>query len=367
MGKLEFLDALKRAMTGLAPELQAKTLGFYDQRFVDGAAEGRSEEEIAKEFDDPRKIAMTLRANTHMQAFQAKKDPASFGRMLFAGIGLAIFNLFMVVPAMVYFSLLMALYACGLAFYLGGAVVTASGLSGANEIRLDGPLRNVIVLDDEEGHRGGDKQTKVSISETGIEIYSEPNEATPARSPAVTVTVDEDVPRAVNRAAATAAAEAKAAAAEAKAAAAEVAAVSAVAAQAAQAAGEAAGEAAGKAAEAAGEAAGKAAEAAGEAADAAGEAAAAAGEAAQAAGDGIDEDDSKRSVRVIKRAESVASNGIVLSTGDDDNSRATQTVIGLMMVVGGIILLLLSLVITRYTFIGIKRYFDMNLSLLRGH
>jgi uncharacterized membrane protein len=315
MGKLEFLDALKRAMTGLPPELQAKTLGFYDQRFVDGVAEGRTEEDIAKEFDDPRKIAMTLRANTHMQAFQTKKNPASFVRMLFAGIGLAIFNLFMVVPAMVYASLLIALYASGLAFYLGGAVITASGLSGANEIKLDGPLRNVIIFDDDE-HGRGDKQTKISISEQGIEVYSEPSSDKPSKGASVTVTVDEDAPAAVARAAATAAAQAEAAA---------------------------------------------------EAATAAAEQAASAAEDAAAAIGDQDEADSKRSVRVIKRAESVASNGIVLSTGDDDQSRATQIFVGLAMVLGGIILLLLSLVITRYTFIGIKRYFDMNLSLLRGH
>lgn len=330
MGKLEFLDALKRAMTGLPPELQAKTLGFYDQRFVDGVAEGRTEEDIAKEFDDPRKIAMTLRANTHMQAFQTKKNPASFVRMLFAGIGLAIFNLFMVVPAMVYASLLIALYASGLAFYLGGAVITASGLSGANEIKLDGPLRNVIIFDDDE-HGRGDKQTKISISEQGIEVYSEPGPDQPSKGASVTVTVDEDAPAAVARAAATAAAQAEAAA-------------------------EAASAAAAEAASAAAE----------QAATAAEDAAAAVEDAATAIGD-QDEADSKRSVRVIKRAESVASNGIVLSTGDDDQSRATQIFVGLAMVLGGIILLLLSLVITRYTFIGIKRYFDMNLSLLRGH
>ena len=38
MGKLEYLDALKRAMLGLPPDVQAKTLAYYEQRFVDGIA-----------------------------------------------------------------------------------------------------------------------------------------------------------------------------------------------------------------------------------------------------------------------------------------------------------------------------------------
>ena len=77
MGKLEYLDALKRAMLGLPPETQAKTLAWYEQRFVDGIAQGRSEESIAEELGDPRKVAVTLRASTHMDAFSAKKNPAN--------------------------------------------------------------------------------------------------------------------------------------------------------------------------------------------------------------------------------------------------------------------------------------------------
>jgi uncharacterized membrane protein len=276
MGKIEYVEALKRAMTGLPPELQAKTLAFYEQRFVDGVAIGRTEADIAAEQDDPKKIAMTLRANTHLQAFEQKKNPANLLRMAVAAVGLAIFNLFMVVPAMVYAALLASLYATGIAFYLGGAVVTASGLSGANEIKLDGPLRNVIIHDGRPDHKD-ELQTKVAISEHGIRIFSEREDDKGATSGASTVTLGEP------------------------------------------------------------------------------------------AADEVQDKSDKRSVRAIKRAESVASEGIVFSTGDDETSRATQTVVGIGMILGGIILLLLSLVVTRYTFIGIKRYIEMNFSLLKGN
>jgi hypothetical protein len=42
-------------------------------------------------------------------------------------------------------------------------------------------------------------------------------------------------------------------------------------------------------------------------------------------------------------------------------------VVGFGMVLGGIALFLLSLVVTRYTAVGIKRYVQMNFSLLKGH
>jgi uncharacterized membrane protein len=183
MGKLDYLDALKRAMTGIAPETQAKTLAFYEQRFVDGIEAGRSEREIAAEQDDPKKIAMTLRASMHMLAFETKKNPANFVRMGFAAIALLIFNIVMVVPAIVYASLLASLYAFGLALYLYGVVITASGLSGATEVRLDGPLSNVVVHDpDDQG-----RQTKVAISGGNIQIYTEP-----AAGQAVANGADED-------------------------------------------------------------------------------------------------------------------------------------------------------------------------------
>jgi uncharacterized membrane protein len=273
MGKLEYLDALKRAMAGLPVEAQAKTLAYYEQRFVDGVAAGRSEEDVAQELDDPKKIAMTLRANTHMRAFEEKRNPANFVRLMVAVLGLAIFNLFMVVPAIVYASLLASLYACALALYLGGVAVTASGLAGASELVLDGPLKHFVINGrDDEGER---QQAKVTIDATGIHVDE--------NFRGVEVEADAD---------ATATASAGA-------------------------------------------------------------------ESDEAA-------DTNRSERVIRGAESVAERGIKVYTDMDSDSRATQTAVGLAMVVGGIVLFLLSLVVTRYTFIGIRRYIDMNLSLLKG-
>lgn len=266
MGKLEFLDALKRAMTGLPPELQAKTLAYYEQRFVDGLAAGRSEADISKDLDDPKKIAMTLRANSHLSAFQQKRNPYNLVRLIVSAFGLAIFNLFMVVPAIVYASLLAAMYACALAFYVAGIAITASGLSGANELVLAGPLRHFVISDD-----AGDSntQTKVTIDEDGVRVFQE-KIPDPHPAPAV----------------------------------------------------------------------------------------------AGSAADSPDEADA--AVPVIKRAEAVAGHGIRISTGMDAGSRTTQTLFGLSMVVGAIILFLLSLVVTKYTIVGIKRYIDMNFSLLKG-
>ena len=266
MGKLEYLDALKRAMHGLPPETQAKTLAWYEQRFVDGVAAGRSEESIAEELGDPRKVAVTLRASTHMDAFTARKNPANALRLLVSSAGLIVFNLFMAIPAAVYAALLVTVYACALGFYVSGIAITASGLAGANELILNNPLHRVERMEDgSERRTTTGSRTRVAIGDQGIHVYQEDP---PSRDEA----------------------------------------------------------------------------------DAEAEA----------------DNDMGQYELVIRRAEKVADTGIQITTDLDKESRTTQTVFGLAMVCGGILLFLLSLVVTKYTFIGLKRYLRMNLSLLKG-
>ena len=292
MGKLEYLELLKRAMLGLPPEIQAKTLGYYEQRFVDGINAGRSEQDVAQELDDPKKIAMTLRASSYSAQLGAqpqaaaagaaqagpqfapladKRNPARVVRMLVSGAGLAIFNLFMLVPALVYSALLFALYVTALAFYLSGVAVTASGLAGNGELLLNLPTRYVnIDADDPEGKR----QVRVQIDDTGIHVHEEGASTPPAANE----------------------------------------------------------------------------------------------EPGQAQEDGQAREQARRDRPRLRRGAGVAgANSLRITTDMDADSRTTQTLFGAGMVLGGIALFLLSLVVTRYTAIGIKRYAQMNLSLLKGH
>ncbi len=284
MGKLEYLELLKRAMLGLAPDVQAKTLGYYEQRFVDGLNAGRSEQDVAGELDDPKKVAMTLRANSYQAQFGAqfgtqpgaqaavpagiqpgiqpgaqfdKPGPAGVLRLLISGAGLAIFNLFMIVPAMVYSALLFSLYVAALAFYLGGVAITASGLAGNGELLLDLPTRYLQVDDDADGAK---RQLRVQIDETGINVHEEGADPLPPN-----------------------------------------------------------------------------------------------------------DDDTRSHSRLRRGASVVAGNTLHITTDMDADSRTTQTLFGFGMVLGGIALFLLSLLVTRYTFTGIKRYIQMNFSLLKGH
>jgi uncharacterized membrane protein len=247
-------------MLGLPPDVQAKTLAYYEQRFVDGVAAGRGEPDVARELDDPTKIAMTLRASAHLNAFAEKKNPANVVRVAVSAVGLAIFNLFMIVPAMVYSALLFALYVCALTFYLAGIATTASGLAGANELVLDWPSRFVTIDDDGRG-----RQMRIEIGSHGINVTQERPQIADPLPPAE-----------------------------------------------------------------------------------------------------ADRSSRLERSRAVRGAEALADSTVRISTEMDAESRTTQTLFGFGLVLGGIALFLLSLVVTRYTFIGLKRYLQMNRSLLKG-
>lgn len=304
MGKTEFLDALKRAMPGLPPALQAKTLGDYEQRFVDAVAHGRSEQDLARELDDPARIAQTLRASLQATAPIAsapvRKGAGGTLRLLLSAVGLGMFNLFMVAPAAVVGALLLCVYASALGFYVGGIAITASGLAGANELVLRAPMR-AFGVDDAS-------RTRIAISESGIKVGKE-------RVPAVTMSSG-----AMDGSTGAGAADA---------------------ADAADAAEGAEGPDNADAAEAM--------------------------NAANAAKAANARDDAAATPRVVRGAEAVAGRGVHISTDLDDASRTTQTVLGMALVVAGIVLFLLALVASRYTLLGLRRYLQMQFALLRGH
>jgi uncharacterized membrane protein len=264
MTKQQYLDALRQAMQGLPPETVAKTLAYYEQRFIDGLVAGRSEAEVYQELDEPRKIAMTLRANAHLSAFEHKKTPVNAARVVVSFIGLAIFNLFMVIPALVYGCLLAAVYASAFAFYIGGVALVASGLSGQNELALEGPLRHVIEFTnarfDTEEEEQAAEGWRLAINSMGFQVSKDPVSPEAAAQ----------------------------------------------------------------------------------------------------------DDNLSRSGRLLNRAEAVAGGDLHITTDFDNGARTSQSLIGFGMILGGIGLCLVSVVLTRYTMIGIKRYVAMNVSLLRG-
>lgn len=194
----------------------------------------------------------------------ATRPPRHILRTAVSFLGLSIFNLFMVIPALVYASLLASVYLSAFAFYIGGVAVTASGLSGQNELALQGPLRQVMELTDSRFDTQEEEDEamrwKVAITSRGLQVFKDHDPAAASS-----------------------------------------------------------------------------------------------------------EEPASRNARIWDRAEAVATGDLRITTDLDKGAHTSQTLIGLGLVLGGIGLCLISIVLTRYTVIGMRRYAAMNVSLLRGH
>jgi hypothetical protein len=200
-----------------------------------------------------------------MNTVPSAKPARHLARTAASFIGLSIFNLFMVIPAMVYASLLASVYVTAFALYIGGVAVTASGLSGQNELALQGPLQHLMALTDSRFDSRQEEEDalnwRVSITSRGLQLYRDrPDTASADNSP-----------------------------------------------------------------------------------------------------------EPDRNARIWDRAESLATGDLRITTDVDGGAQTAQTLVGLGLVFGGIGLCLVSIVLTRYTVIGLRRYVAMNASLLRGH
>ena len=77
MNKNEFLHDLSHALSGLSRDEQADILADYNEHFLIGTAEGRSEREISIALGDPRSIGREYAALSLVK--RAESDPSARG------------------------------------------------------------------------------------------------------------------------------------------------------------------------------------------------------------------------------------------------------------------------------------------------
>ena len=126
MNKTEYMNTLRRELEGLPAELIEDTLWTYEGKFVDGMVAGQTEEEIAAKLPTPQLVAAQKRANLRLTTLKNDFSPSNLLSLLVATLGVLVFNLLMVFPAVVYTAMLFSAYATSLAFYFAGIIMTAA-------------------------------------------------------------------------------------------------------------------------------------------------------------------------------------------------------------------------------------------------
>ena len=175
MNKQAYLASLKRALSGLPADLIADILRDYDQHFIDAMASGRSDEQTARALGDPRKVALEFKAMTHLDAFQNKRSLANFGRMAFALACVAGFNMFLLPFMLVAPLMLLVFYLVSACFFIAGATIAASGLTGIDKFafEFDGRPMAFVVLNDADHIPSEQSIVRLNVPLYGIHLVDE--------------------------------------------------------------------------------------------------------------------------------------------------------------------------------------------------
>ena len=124
MNRADFLGTLRRRLAGLPPAEIDEIVADYAVHFADGAAAGRSEEEIARALGDPLRLARELRAEAGFRRWEQSRTPANFMTAVLGFVALIAVDFIFLLPllaGLALFTLIAGVVAIG--FCLAGFVL----------------------------------------------------------------------------------------------------------------------------------------------------------------------------------------------------------------------------------------------------
>lgn len=126
MTKAEFIDRMKKGLNGLPQSTIDDIVADYDAHFADGAANGRSEAEVAQALGDPARLARELKAEAGLKSWETQKSPASAMSAIMGILGLGAIDLLILLPmAGGVVGTLIGLFAAAVGLFIAGGVVFA--------------------------------------------------------------------------------------------------------------------------------------------------------------------------------------------------------------------------------------------------
>lgn len=119
MNRTAFLYQLRDGLVGLDRDDIEELLDDYDAHFAEGAAEGRSEEEIVSALGNPRRLARELRAEAGLRKWETDRSAGNYVGAIVALVGLIAVDFILLLP----FLLALGGILIGAAFALFGILV----------------------------------------------------------------------------------------------------------------------------------------------------------------------------------------------------------------------------------------------------
>ena len=128
MTRAEFLTRLRRGLNGLPPEAIDEIVADHEAHFVEAAATGRNDPEIAAALGNPERLAREVQAEAGLARWEAEKTPGNAVAAMVALIGLASLDILFLLPLLVgVVSSLAAVFVAAIAVFFAGGVVFVAG------------------------------------------------------------------------------------------------------------------------------------------------------------------------------------------------------------------------------------------------
>ncbi|UBH15681.1 HAAS signaling domain-containing protein [Macrococcus armenti] len=138
MNRNEFLNTLYNNLSSLNENEKQSILFEYETHFEDGLLDGKSEQLIASELGDPKRIAKELKSTYIVDRAEQNPSTSNVMNAVMATIGLGILNIFfMSVPLFTYISLMFSMIIMAGIFIISPLFLVADYLiNGAEAVTL---------------------------------------------------------------------------------------------------------------------------------------------------------------------------------------------------------------------------------------
>lgn len=128
MTRADFMARLKTGLVGLPTSTAAEILNDYEAHFDDGAADGRTEAEVAAALGEPERLARELKAEAGIRRWSQEKNPSAAAGAVFAVLGLGALDIIILLPLLMgVIGTLFGLFVAAIAMIFAGGVVMIAG------------------------------------------------------------------------------------------------------------------------------------------------------------------------------------------------------------------------------------------------
>ena len=98
MTRAEFIARLRSGLVGMPAAAAAEIVADYETHFADGAAAGRTEEEVAAALGQPDRLARELKAEAGIQRWRQEQNPSAATGAILAVLGLGAIDILFLLP-----------------------------------------------------------------------------------------------------------------------------------------------------------------------------------------------------------------------------------------------------------------------------